>query len=146
MSKHTKRSPKFKQEIEDLIEKHLMRVWGGGDGAFDGGINRIIEILRKNTTDAPCMVKAAEDEPVFVLRGKDPDAPGAIERWAENRSIRFQLRDHEGRTRPGAPTEELLKVEDARIAARGFAEFREYGRDDHQCERTGDAHCGAVAG
>jgi hypothetical protein len=29
-----------------------------------------------------CLNKAAEDEPLFVLRAKDPNAPATVEEWA----------------------------------------------------------------
>ncbi len=38
------------------------------------------EIAQPNS----CLNKAASDEPVFVLRAKDPHAPGAVEHWATN--------------------------------------------------------------
>ena len=31
----------------------------------------------------PCLEKAGEDEPIFVLRAQDKLAPGAIEMWAD---------------------------------------------------------------
>lgn len=30
-----------------------------------------------------CLQKAAEDEPIFVLRAKDTLAPGLVEEWAD---------------------------------------------------------------
>jgi len=32
-----------------------------------------------------CYAKLADDEPYFVLRAKDPDAPGIVEEWAVRR-------------------------------------------------------------
>jgi hypothetical protein len=33
-------------------------------------------------TGVPCYDKAADDEPIFVLRGVDPATPGTIRCWA----------------------------------------------------------------
>ena len=79
---HTKRSPEFQREIQELIDKNLAGLWCGDKEGF--GIYRIIEILQKTTTDSACMVKAADDEPVFVLRGKDPVAHDAVRFWADS--------------------------------------------------------------
>lgn len=32
--------------------------------------------------DSPCLQKAGDDEPIFVLRGTDKLAPALIEHWA----------------------------------------------------------------
>ena len=32
--------------------------------------------------DNPCLANAADDEPIFVLRGTDPFAPDLVRRWA----------------------------------------------------------------
>lgn len=32
-----------------------------------------------------CYAKLVDDEPYFVLRGKDPDAPALVEEWAARR-------------------------------------------------------------
>lgn len=110
---HTKRSAAFKSEIESLIEKHLNRQWAGdSEGA---GISRIIEILRNNTTDAGCVVKAGEDEPIFTLRGKDVTADKCVDVWCE-----YQIE----RTLTETADQHLInKINDARKCA---SEMREY--------------------
>src|SRR5574341_1751419 len=35
-----------------------------------------------------CYAKLRADEPYFVLRAKDPDAPATVERWANARAVR----------------------------------------------------------
>lgn len=35
-----------------------------------------------------CFAKLADDEPYFVLRAKDPDAPAIIEAWTQMRARR----------------------------------------------------------
>lgn len=60
---HTKRSAKFKSEIDELIRAI--------ENNFTMDIPRLVDILRDNTTDSPCLIKAAEDEPIFVLRGSE---------------------------------------------------------------------------
>lgn len=81
MGNHTKRTPAFTAEIESLIAGTMNKIWcGDKEGA---GVNRIIEILRKNTTDSPCVVKAAEDEAIFVLRAKDTFSALLVMAWAK---------------------------------------------------------------
>lgn len=43
-------------------------------------------MLKRDEIEQPtsCINKAAADEPVFVLRAKDPNAAGAVEYWADN--------------------------------------------------------------
>lgn len=40
-----------------------------------------------------CYAAAAEDEPLFVLLARDPDAPHNVRRWAKRR-IRRLVREH----------------------------------------------------
>ena len=44
-------------------------------------------MLKREELEFPtsCLNKAADDEPIFVLRAKDPCAPAAILAWANNR-------------------------------------------------------------
>ncbi len=107
---HTKRTPAFKAEIEALIEKHLNRQWAGdSEGA---GITRITEILRNNTTDAGCVVKAGEDEPIFTLRAQDATADKCVDNWCEYQ-IERTLMDSGPKT----------KINDARMCASEMREF-----------------------
>lgn len=57
-----------------------------------------------------CLNKAAEDEPVFVLRAKDPIAPAAVEEWARQAQ-------QTGRHEPA-------KIEEARALAQQMREWR----------------------
>lgn len=34
--------------------------------------------------DDKCLAKAADDEPIFVLRAQDKSAPAAVRRWASD--------------------------------------------------------------
>ncbi len=36
-----------------------------------------------------CYARLADDEPYFVLRAKDPQAPALIEQWADERQARY---------------------------------------------------------
>lgn len=54
-----------------------------------------------------CYAKALPDEPIFALLGRDPDAPGAIETWANLRAAR-----------KGSSLREQQKVAEARRCAR----------------------------
>lgn len=75
---HTKRSGAFLDEIGNYLyalESNDL------DKLSPSMKARLGEILQCHTTDSACVVKAAEDEPIFVLRGKDPVAPNAVEAW-----------------------------------------------------------------
>jgi hypothetical protein len=81
---HTKRTPEFRLECEVLADKLRHQVLNADQ------IDRITQILLFNTSDSGCLVKAAENEPIFVLRGKDPIAAETVEAWiasAEARGI-----------------------------------------------------------
>ena len=68
---------------------------------------------KKKPGDFDYYAKAAPDEPIFVLLGRDPDAPGAIEAWANLRAGRC-LRSQR----------ERAKVLEARRCARGMRRWR----------------------
>lgn len=104
----TRRSAAFKAEVDDLIEKTLMRMYDGGK------IGRIIEILRNNTTDNRCMVNAAEDEPVFVFKAKDITSDKVVDHWCE-----LQIEHHVSTN----SSEPLTKVSDARMVAEAMRKF-----------------------
>ncbi len=75
---HVKRSPEFEKKLAAVI---IGLMNGEQDAIADA-----IEILKRNTTDSRCMVNARDDEPVFVLRGKDKLAAETVEFWAEKYS------------------------------------------------------------
>ena len=54
-----------------------------------------------------CLQKAAEDEPIFVLRAKDKLAPSIVRRWADLA---------EAASHPDSPTRD--KVREARLFAK----------------------------
>ena len=57
-----------------------------------------------------CLNKAEGDEPVFVLRAKDPLAPMIVRMWAE---LAYQLNAHESK-----------KIQDAYGEARDMVQWR----------------------
>lgn len=57
-----------------------------------------------------CLNKAAEDEPVFVLRAKDPIAPEAVETWARQSEL--------------SGAHEPRKISEARALAQSMREWR----------------------
>lgn len=59
-----------------------------------------------------CYTKLKDDEPYFVLRAKDPDAPALVEAWATARS-----------KRPGNETNP--KIGEARQTAHEMRQWRE---------------------
>lgn len=71
-----KRTAEFQWELTNLIDALE------SDTLVSSERVRIAEILRVNTTDNVCMVKSRLDEPVFVLRAKDPVAAEIVALWA----------------------------------------------------------------
>lgn len=98
----------------DVIRKRIRAIWfkayfNGLYGKFITTRNHMKkgdEIAQPNS----CLNKAAEDEPVFVLRAKDPIAPAAVEEWA-------RLAQATGRHEPE-------KIEEARALAQAMREWR----------------------
>lgn len=76
MNKHTKRSEQFRARMDTLIHKLHLALGPGHELAVE-----VQQVLMENTTDSGCLVGAAEDEPVFVLRAKDKLMPYAINYW-----------------------------------------------------------------
>lgn len=72
---HTKRSPEFQAKIQRLMKS--IENMNGPE------INEIYDVLKNNTTDSGCLVRAKDDEPIFVLRGKDPLAGDVVDYWAK---------------------------------------------------------------
>lgn len=77
---HTKRTPLFRAKIDSII--HRLHLVIGMDGSTQPLLEEVTKVLMDNTTDMGCVVKAAEDEPVFVLRGKDKVAASCVLLWA----------------------------------------------------------------
>jgi hypothetical protein len=76
--------------------------------------------MRKNqelSDPASCLNKAADDEPIFVLRGKDPVTPAAIRAWAEHAEVQG-LHEREKRN---AAREFAVEVEEWQAAQRAAA-------------------------
>jgi hypothetical protein len=75
----------FKGDLVTALAIELQRADVGGltNGATARETAALIlaGMFRRAGTD-PCFVKAAADEPIFVLRAKDRVAPGAIRDWA----------------------------------------------------------------
>lgn len=57
-----------------------------------------------------CYAKALPDEPMFILLGRDPDAPATIEFWARKREHR--------------PNDDADQIDDARLDATAFQNWR----------------------
>lgn len=114
---HTKRSPEFLMQVRRLREK---LVAGTLDAQERADLAHIVEF---NTTDSGCMVKAAEDEPVFVLRGQDIDADKCVDHWCELR-IEKSIGIDDSQFSEGRSSKPLTKIADARDCAREMREFR----------------------
>lgn len=64
-----------------------------------------------------CFQRAMDDEPMFVLLGRDPSAPELLERWA---------REREAEVRAGRrPAADMAQVEEARRGAERMRAWRE---------------------
>lgn len=73
-----------------------------------------------------CFHAAMDDEPMFVLLARDPNAPLIVQVWADNREREIS----EGRR----PASDMGKVREARKTAK---EMREWRRDHDGEWRTG---------
>lgn len=117
--KHVKRTPNFIKEC-----KRLAMIVRTTEVINDVERQRIAQILENNTTDAGCMVKAADDEAIFVLRAHDISAGGdespsnnligTVDHWCELQ-IAHRLVTNDKRP--------MTKIADARDCAR---EMRAY--------------------
>lgn len=106
---HVKRSHEFLMRIRRLREKLIAGTLDAEERA------EIAHILEFNTTDSSCMVKAAEDEPVFTLRAQDIDADKTVDYWCE---LRIE------RTLGVVNAAPLTKIADARDCALEMRRFR----------------------
>lgn len=81
---HTKRTPEFISKVNRFREKLIMNTLSMSERG------ELADLLDKHTTDSACMVKAAHDEPIFVLRGKDPIGGFAVDAWIEDAERKHQ--------------------------------------------------------
>lgn len=71
-----------------------------------------------HTKPSDCYAKAHTDEPVFVLLGRDPNAPETVRFWAERRKIAIE---------DGQSTDSMTKVQDAYACADAMAAYQAHG-------------------
>lgn len=71
---------------------------------------------KQNPGPFDCYAKLKDDEPYFVLRAKDPDAPALVEAWARARTLRGAVTDPTGPINP--------KIEEARQTAEAMRAWR----------------------
>jgi len=108
---HTKRTPAFQLRLKRLSEKLLSNTLDSAERMeLDG-------VLRFKTTDSPCIVKASDDEPIFVLRGQDELAAGVVANWASRYAEHHQTGD------VTLPADKELTYDDALECAREMALF-----------------------
>lgn len=103
---HTKRSSEFSEKIAGLIVE-LTRINELSDASRLVLAKQISEVLVTNTTDSGCLVKAAEDEPIFVLRGQDRFSAALVIAWAQ---LHDEVYSERARERPQGMTEGQYKV------------------------------------
>ena len=71
---------------------------------------------KNNPGQFDCYSNAAPDEPMFVLLGRDPHAPLAVERWAEDRETLIVM--------GVKPESDRALVEEARECAKAMRAYR----------------------
>lgn len=69
-----------------------------------------------------CLSKAADDEPIFVLRANDPVAAGIVRRWADDYLIDKRENSHDGCLTHA----QLSKAQEARGLANEMDSWRDY--------------------
>lgn len=76
---HTKRSREFQDRIDLLVEGLSNLEKSVVDKIPVAGL---IDVLRHYTTDSGCLINAADNEPIFVLRANDELASIHVRNWA----------------------------------------------------------------
>lgn len=69
-----------------------------------------------------CLGKAADDEPIFVLRANDPCAPAIVRRWADDYLIYKRENSHDGCLTHA----QLSKAQEARGLANEMESYRDF--------------------
>ena len=64
-----------------------------------------------------CYDNALDDEPMFILLGRDPDAPWLVWEWANQRALMIK--------RGARPESDMAMVEEARRCAADMREWRD---------------------
>jgi hypothetical protein len=73
--------------------------------------------------DFDCYAAAHPDEPMFILLGRDDDAPALVEAWADQRAARGSQRDQE-------------KAAEARKCAAAMRDWRATTAERHEAIRA----------
>lgn len=113
MTGHTKRTEAFRIEIMELANDLQREVLTREQR------ERLIDILGRNTVDNPSIVKARENEPIFVLRAHDSTSSSLVGLWCE----RFRTWIANATLTPHAEASAMAKWKDAMECA---SEMREY--------------------
>ena len=134
---HTKRSKDLRIQIDALIQKMEMGMSVGvhseGTTQFTVKMNTemwetLLGLLHNNTVDNPAIVKAKDDEPIFVLRGQDETAEQFVEGWAWQYYM-----DHANREVPGGLREafsHMKKHGEARHCAEAMRKYQPKKKPD----------------
>ena len=75
------------------------------------GLNKSIE------AEKGCWARALDDEPVFVLLARDPEAPSLVRRWADRR-----MDEISHGTRPASDEVQVWEARDWALAAEKWRE------------------------
>jgi hypothetical protein len=65
-----------------------------------------------------CFQAAMDDEPMFVLLARDPQAPALVRKWADQRETEIELCRR--------PRSDMEKVQEARYCATRMEEWRKH--------------------
>ena len=71
-----------------------------------------------------CYAKAADDEPIFVLRASDPRAPDAVRHWADHYIIQKQIANSVGNGPEPLTNSQQEKYAEALACADAMEEWR----------------------
>jgi len=79
--------------LDKLIVRHGHRTLEGYIHVHYDEVDNIIKHIEKleslshTVTESECAIKAHEDEPVFILLGRDAQAPAIVRLWSAQRAI-----------------------------------------------------------
>lgn len=81
---------------------------------------------KANPAPNDCYAKAEDDEPMFTLLARDPQAPSLVRQWADRRNQAFWLRiDVTGSVpTPDQVAKHVRKVDEARACADAMEAWR----------------------
>ena len=74
-----------------------------------------------------CYAKAAEDEPIFVLRAKDPLAPDIVRHWAQSYQLHNEIANSTGDGPEALTASQHEKYTEAMACANAMVKWKSGG-------------------